>query len=96
MKKILGLALLVLLLSIEASAMERFDIVTTSQMKQMLDDRAARKTDFIIVNTLDEIIFKHSSIPGSINIPWSRVTELGHRLGKDKDKLIILYCMGYR
>ncbi len=82
---------ILLLLSSPLFAMERFDILTTNQVKQLLDDRAAGKTDFILVNTLDEIIFKHSSIPGSINIPWSRVNELIYKLGEDKNKLIITY-----
>lgn len=92
MKKIIILGMWTLfLLSPQASGMDRFDIVSTSQMKQMLDDRAGGKIDFVLVNTLDEIIFKHSSIPGSINVPWSRVNELKHRLGENKSKLIIPY-----
>ena len=97
MKKILGLIVMVLLLFVSrVSAMERFEIVPTNQMKKMLDHRAAGKKEFILVNALDEIIFRHSAIPGSVNIPWSRVNELQQKLGKDKDKLIITYCMGYR
>lgn len=71
--------------------MERFDIVTTEEMKQMLEDRAAGLTDFVLVNSLDEIIFRHSSIPGSVSLPWSRIEKVAHRLGNDKDKLIIIY-----
>jgi 3-mercaptopyruvate sulfurtransferase SseA len=74
-----------------AQAMERFDVVTTQQLKQMLDDRNLNKTQFILVNSLDEIIFRDSSIPGSINMPWSQVNEMLPKLGEDKDKLIITY-----
>ena len=76
--------------------MDRFDIITTQQLKQMLDDRRLNKTDFILVNSLDEIIFRNSSIPGSINLPWSRVKESASILGEDKDKLIVTYWVGYR
>lgn len=97
MKNAIGWSILaVLLLHSAVAAMERFDIVTTNQMKQMIDDRAAGRADFILVNTLDEIISLHSSIPGSVNLPWSRIGELQGRLGPDKDKLIVTYCMGYR
>ena len=72
-------------------AMERFDIVSTAEMKQLLKDRAAGKINFVLVNTLNEIIFNHSSIPGSVSVPWSRVDKVAHRLGNDKDKLIITY-----
>ncbi len=74
-----------------ASAMERFDIVSTRELSQMLADRAAGKRDFILANTLDEIIFRQSSIPGSINTPWADVKSMESRLGKDKNKLIITY-----
>ena len=71
MKKSILIAFVLILFGGTASlALERFDIVTTEQMKQMLDDRAAGKTDFILVNSLDEIIFRSASIPGSINLPW--------------------------
>ena len=79
-----------------AHAMERFGVLTTDEMYQMLEERKAGKKDFILVNTLDELIYKNSSIPGSINIPWSKVTQLSDRLGKNKHRLIVTYCMGYR
>ncbi len=77
-------------------ALERFDLVTTSEMAQLLEEREKELTDFILVNTLDEMIYRDSYIPGSINIPLSRFDEFNSRLGPDKDKLIITYCMGYR
>ena len=92
MKRILmGTVAFCLLLSATVYAMERFDIVTTQEMNQMLEDRSAGKADFILVNTLDEIIFLNSSIPGSVNLPWSRADKLIHRLGNDKEKLIVTY-----
>lgn len=97
MKKILVAAVwALLLLNTNVFAMERFEIITTQEMKRLLDDREAGKTNFILVNTLDEIIYLNSSIPGSISLPWSRVDKKIHRLGNDKEKLIITYCMGYR
>lgn len=74
-----------------ALAMERFDIITTQELKQMLDDRASGKIDFILVNALDEIIFRNSSIPGSVNLPWCKINQTAYRLGEDKDRLIIIY-----
>jgi hypothetical protein len=74
-----------------AAAMERFELITTHELEQMLAQRHQGEIDFILVNSLDEIIYRHNSIPGSINLPWSRVNELAGRLGTDKDKLIITY-----
>ncbi|MDM8540950.1 rhodanese-like domain-containing protein [Desulfococcaceae bacterium HSG7] len=97
MKKIIVFMIILTgLLSTTVSAMERFDVVTTVQIKQMLDDRAAGKIEFVLVNTLDEIIFRHSSIPGSINVPWYKIDKKVHKLGPDKNQQIITYCMGHR
>ena len=76
--------------------MERFEIISTHQLQQMLKERSEGKLDFVLVNSLDVLIYENLSIPGSVNIPWSRVSELADRLGNDKDKLIVTYCMGYR
>ena len=63
----------------------------TAFMKQMLDARESGKTAFLLVNGLDEMIFRSSSIPGSINVPLGKVEEMSYRLGKNKDMLIITY-----
>ena len=80
-----------LLFASVAFSMERFGIVTTQELRKMLDDRASGKTDFILVNSLDEIIYRNSSIPGSVNVPWSRLDKMSHRLGENKDRLVITY-----
>lgn len=62
-----------------------------------MTERSRGEVDFQLINTLDTIIYEHHFIPGSINIPWQRVREIGkERLGADHEKLIITYCMGYR
>ena len=71
--------------------MERFDLVTTQQMRELLAQRKQGSVDFILVNCLDEMAFRNAYIPGSINIPLSRFDELYSRLGTDKNKLIIPY-----
>jgi hypothetical protein len=74
-----------------AFSLERFDIVTTAELKKMLDDRMAGQLDFLLVNGLDKIVYRDSSIPGSINIPWSDIKGYISELGADKEKLIITY-----
>lgn len=80
----------------ESVAFERFDLVSTDELKFMLDQRMHGKMDFLLVNTLDELIFKDQAIPGSINIPWSQIEERHGELGTAMDRLIITYCVGYR
>ena len=80
-----------LLLPSQAPGLERFDIITTSEMKQMLDDRANGKIDFLLVNGLDRMIYNHSAIPGSINIPLASFEQQKEKLGEDMNQLIVPY-----
>ena len=92
MKKIIWYTIAATMLLVSAAfSMERFEIVTTQELKQMMADKACGKTDFVLVNALDEIIYRNSAIPGSVNIPWSRVDKMAHRLGENKDRLIVTY-----
>ncbi len=84
-------------LSFPALAMERFDLVTTRELVSLIEKKRLNKADFILVSTLDELIFKHQAIPGSVNIPWNRARNLAEKkLGPDRSRLVITYCMGYR
>lgn len=94
MRKLLFIFILFLPASI--LAMERFDIVTTQQLSDMLELRNEGKTDFLLINTLDKLIADHQSIPGSINIPWSQIHTSSALSAHHKDKPVITYCMGYR
>lgn len=99
MKAVMGgmfLLLCMVLSCTPVSALERFDIVTTEELHELMEKREAGKVDFLLVNTLDTLVANHHSIPGSVNLPWSTVKESNSVLGEDTDKLIITYCMGYR
>lgn len=91
MKIITIILLLIVAISVPAYGLERFQIVTTQELKQMLDERAAGSIDFILVNALDTLIYEHHSIPGSVNIPWGRASEASAMLGTQKDKMIVTY-----
>ena len=99
MKNVLVLLLiwLVLLLqTIPGEAFERFDVVSTQELQELLEQRRDGTTEFLLLNTLDEIIYKSSSIPGSINIPWGEIDTRFTELGENKERLIITYCIGHR
>ena len=57
-KYILCFVIIILLLSPAASAMDRFDIVTTQQLKQMLDDRRLNKAMVTLVDYRNENFLK--------------------------------------
>lgn len=98
MKNVLGLVVLwlVLLQTSPGEAFVRFDVVSTQELHELLEQRRQGQTDFLLINTLDEIIYKSSSIPGSINIPWSEIDSRYTELGENKERLIITYCIGHR
>ena len=74
-----------------AFSFERFEVITTKELKNLLEDRKAGKVEFILVNALDEMIFRDAYIPGSINVPLGKTKKYSSRLGNDKNKLIITY-----
>lgn len=92
MKKIFILLTIFLFLPIHTLfALERFSIVTTEEMQHLLAERKAGTKDFILVNTLDEMIFRNMSIPGSVNVPLGKIEKNIHKLGQNKEKLIVTY-----
>ncbi len=74
-----------------AAAFDRFEIVSIRELVQLLRERETGNIDFLLVNSLDEIIFRDAYIPGSVNIPLTRMEQFVSRLGSDKNKLIITY-----
>ena len=90
------ISLLFLLYPVNATGLERFEILTTAELEQLLKDRETGKADFILINSLDRMIFRNSAIPGSVNIPNGHLKQHANKLGSDTAKLIIPYCMGYR
>jgi rhodanese-related sulfurtransferase len=67
---------------------ENFPKITAEQVKAKLD--AGEK--LLLINPLSDIEFQDKHIPGSINIPLQNI--LVADLPKDKDRLIITYCLG--
>lgn len=87
----LFLTLFFLFFPSQVSALNRFEILTTAEMAQMLADRDSGKADFLLVNGLDRMIYNHAAIPGSISVPLSSFQEYSEQLGSEPDKLIIPY-----
>jgi rhodanese-related sulfurtransferase len=48
--------------------------------------------DFVLVDVLDEQFYRHSHLPGAINIPLDEIGTAEEAL-PDKDTEIIVYCM---
>lgn len=64
--------------------------LTAPEVKKMVEEDGAQ-----LVHVLSEIEFAMQHIPGSINIPITKVAT-SDRLGPAKDQPVIFYCMGTR
>jgi rhodanese-related sulfurtransferase len=62
--------------------------ITRDEIKQLLDERAP----VTIVEALPEKYYKHSHLPGALNMPHDQTRELAPSLLPDKDALIVVYC----
>ena len=64
------------------------EIITLDELKAKLD----QGDDFMLVETLAESYYRHSHLPGAINLPPDQVTALAPNLLPDKSADIVVYC----
>ncbi len=62
---------------------------SAEQLKRLID---SGKQVFLL-NPLSEIEYNQAHIPGSVNIPVSKIRKT-NKLPKDKETLIVTYCKG--
>ena len=62
--------------------------ISREELKRKMDGGEA----FTLVETLQEVAYKHEHLPGAINVPPDRVRELAPGLLPDKSAEIIVYC----
>lgn len=60
--------------------------------REELQAKLDRGDQFLLVDTLGEEYYRHSHLPGAINLPLERVDDAGEML-PDRDAEIVLYCM---
>lgn len=65
--------------------------ISRDELKRKID----RGDKFRLVETLAPEKFRHSHLPGAINLPWNRVEELAPTLLPDKNAEIVTYCSSY-
>ena len=64
------------------------DTISRDDLKGKMD----RGEDFTLVETLPAAAYHHAHLPGAINLPPDRVSELAPQLLPDKSAEIIVYC----
>jgi rhodanese-related sulfurtransferase len=60
--------------------------------RQDLKDKIDRGDDFVLVETLSEEQYRHTHLPGAVNLPPKRVRELAPQLLPDKKSDVVVYC----
>jgi rhodanese-related sulfurtransferase len=63
--------------------------ITRDELKAKMD----RGEDFALVDTMPKMYYRHSHLPGAINLPVDNVRELAPKLLPDKDAEIVVYCI---
>lgn len=62
--------------------------ITLDELKAKLD----RKDDFVLVETLSPAYYRHTHLPGAINLPPDQVAALAPHLLPDRNADIVVYC----
>jgi rhodanese-related sulfurtransferase len=62
--------------------------ITRDELKEMIDSGA----QFTLVETLPAQYYRHTHLPGAINMPPDQVQELAPQLLPDKAADIVVYC----
>ncbi|HEV3476245.1 MAG TPA: rhodanese-like domain-containing protein [Rubrobacteraceae bacterium] len=67
----------------------RVEHISRDDLKAKMD----RGDDFVLVDTMPKMYYRHSHLPGAINLPADEVRERASELLPDKDAEIVVYCI---
>jgi rhodanese-related sulfurtransferase len=66
--------------------------MTATIERDELKAKIDRGERFVLVETLPVEYYRHSHLPGAINLPPDKVAELAPTLLPDKEADIVVYC----
>jgi rhodanese-related sulfurtransferase len=61
--------------------------------REELREKIEGGSDLVLVETLTEPYYRHSHLPGAVNLPTEEVGERAEEVLPDKDAEIVVYCM---
>lgn len=73
----------------------RYVAVETISRKE-LKEKMDQGDDFVLVDTLAEMYYRHSHLPGAINVPVDELRDLAPELLPDKEAEIVVYYPNHR
>jgi rhodanese-related sulfurtransferase len=86
------LILLIVFAVSQVSAAQKYEIVSTDQLKAMFD----KKQKFVLIDARSKQEYKNAHIVKAINIPDKKLQENMSLLPIDKNTLLIVYCNGVK
>ncbi len=66
--------------------------MVTNIGREELQAKMDRGDPFILLEVLAPQYYRHSQLPGALNLPPGKVAEMGPDLLPDKEAEIVLYC----
>ncbi len=63
--------------------------ISRDELKAKMD----RGEDFVLVDTMPKMYYRHSHLPGAVNLPVNEVRERAPELLPARDAEIIVYCI---
>ena len=66
--------------------------MATTISREELESKLDRGDDFFLVETLPEEQYRHTHLPGAVNLPPDAVRESAPELLPEKDADIVVYC----
>jgi len=76
----------------QKAGMTKEDRVTRDISREALKEKMDRGDEFFLVDTLEEQYYRHSHLPGAINIPLEEIERTPEEIS-DKSAEIVVYCM---
>jgi len=70
-------------------------LIKVDQLKELVA-KGPEKGNYVLVDSRPENHYQAGYIPTAINIPFPKMKEMMGTLPKEKDKLVIFYCLGVR
>ena len=61
--------------------------------REELKEKIEGEEGLILVDTMAEMYYRHSHLPGAINLPADQVRERAPDLLPDQDAEIVVYCI---
>ncbi len=61
--------------------------------REELKEKLDRGDDLVLVDTMASPYYRHSHLPGAINVPVDEIRERAPEVLPDKDVEIVVYCI---